>query len=224
MSIAVGIEFDEALMMDEFLEFCNVEESKALGIDIEELLVSEQPKAIIDNDGKANYFMKLYSQILEEEAAVEKFVKEELIRQEELLKEYKAKKLAPISSRKEFFEGILEEYAKRELQDKKVKTLKLPYGELKIKKQQPKWEYDEATMVDSLKNYGFDNFVKETVKYTVPKTEFKKAVKVEDGEAFIYYEAYGEDEVFGNVALKSKVKIDGVTITPQEDKFEIKTI
>lgn len=74
-----------------------------------------------------------------------------------------------------FFEGLLYEYfmALRET-DPKLKTMKLPHGALKMRAQQPKYEYDETLMLPWAKKNLPEAVV---VKESVAKTPVKKHIK-----------------------------------------------
>jgi hypothetical protein len=78
-----------------------------------------------------------------------------------------------------FFEGLLYEYfmALRET-DPKLKTMKLPHGALKMRAQQPKYEYDE----DALLSWAKENLPQAVVtKESVSKNPVKAHIK-ETGE------------------------------------------
>ncbi|MGI6078808.1 MAG: host-nuclease inhibitor Gam family protein [Fastidiosipilaceae bacterium] len=74
-----------------------------------------------------------------------------------------------------FFEGLLHEYflTLRE-SDPKLKTMKLPHGTLKMRKQQPQYEYDESLMLPWAKKNLPEAVV---VKESVAKTPVKKHIK-----------------------------------------------
>jgi hypothetical protein len=78
-----------------------------------------------------------------------------------------------------FFECLLRDYfvGLRE-SDPKLKTLKLPHGALKMRAQQPQYEYDEDTLLPWAKENLPDAVV---VKESVAKTPVKKRIQ-ETGE------------------------------------------
>jgi hypothetical protein len=78
-----------------------------------------------------------------------------------------------------FFEGLLYEYFMdlRE-EDPKLKTMKLPHGSLKMRAQQPQYEYDETQLLPWAKENLPDAVV---VKESVAKTPVKKHIQ-ETGE------------------------------------------
>lgn len=97
-----------------------------------------------------------------------------------------------------FFEGLLHEYflTLRE-SDPKLKTMKLPHGTLKMRKQQPQYEYDEETLLPWAKENLPEAVV---IKEAVAKTPVKKYVQ-ETGEM-----------------------VPGVTITERPEKFSVEVV
>ena len=97
-----------------------------------------------------------------------------------------------------FFEGLLHEFflSQRE-SDPKLKTIKLPHGTLKMRKQQPQYEYDEAQLLPwAKKNLPEAVIVKESVE----KNHVKKYIQ-ETGEV-----------------------VPGVTITERPEKFAVEVV
>ena len=97
-----------------------------------------------------------------------------------------------------FFEGLLYEYfmALRQ-EDPKLKTIKLPHGTLKMRAQQPQYEYDEAQLLPWAKENLPDAVV---VKESVAKTPVKKHIQ-ETGEV-----------------------VPGVTIIERPEKFSVEVV
>ena len=74
-----------------------------------------------------------------------------------------------------FFEGLLYEYfVQLRGDDPKLKTMKLPHGTLKMRAQQPQYEYDESLMLPWAKKNLPEAVV---VKESVAKTPVKKHIK-----------------------------------------------
>lgn len=106
----------------------------------------------------------------------------------------------------DYFTGLLEEYHRAILeQDPKKKTIKLPHGELQFRKQQPKFERDDITLVRWLKEKKLKDFIE--VKERPMWSELKKYVEVRDG--YVFYD---------------KDKVEGIMVEEQEDKFSIKVV
>lgn len=97
-----------------------------------------------------------------------------------------------------FFEGLLYEYfmALRQ-EDPKLKTMKLPHGTLKMRAQQPQYEYDEEILLSWAKENLPEAVV---IKESVAKTLVKKHIQ-ETGEL-----------------------VPGVTITERPEKFAVEVV
>lgn len=82
-----------------------------------------------------------------------------------------------------FFESILQEYHFKVLEtDPKAKTIKLPYGALKIRAQQPEFGYDESILLPWVKkNFTEALVVKESVSKSIVKSYIKETGEVIPG-------------------------------------------
>ena len=97
-----------------------------------------------------------------------------------------------------FFESLLHEYFMQLREDDpKLKTVKLPHGSLKMRAQQPEFQYDETQLLPWAKENLPDAVV---VKVSVSKTPVKKHIK-ETGEM-----------------------VPGVTITERPEKFSVEVV
>lgn len=95
----------------------------------------------------------------------------------------------------DYFTALLQEYMIKELEkDPKNRSIKLPSGTVRFRKQQPEWQFDEEKVINWLKN-NKPELVKVIEKFD--KNDVKKIVK-ETGEI-----------------------VDGVKIESREDKFEV---
>lgn len=105
----------------------------------------------------------------------------------------------------DYFQGLLAEYAlKKREENPKFKSMKLPNGAIKFRKQQPKFNYDDETLTKSLKKSGRTELIK--IKKSPDKTAIKKTFVVQ-GERLV-------DPETGEF-------IEGVTIEHREDKFSV---
>ena len=97
-----------------------------------------------------------------------------------------------------FFESLLHEFflSQRE-SDPKLKTMKLPHGTLKMRKQQPQYEYDEEILLSWAKENLPEAVV---IKESVAKTPVKKHIQ-ETGEL-----------------------VPGVTIIERPEKFSVEVV
>ena len=97
-----------------------------------------------------------------------------------------------------FFESLLHEYFMQLREDDpKLKTMKLPHGSLKMRAQQPQFEYDEAELLPWVKENLPDAVI---VKESVSKTPVKKHIR-------------GTGEM-----------VPGVTITERPEKFSVEVV
>ncbi|POD45909.1 hypothetical protein BKM15_26180 [Pseudomonas syringae pv. syringae] len=109
--------------------------------------------------------------------------------------------------KQKYYAGQLEIYLREEVK-KKVesgknpkKTVKLPYGKISLKAQQPEFKRDENLLLPHAKQLGFIKTKEET-----DWSELKKVCKVEKGKL---YDPNGE-------------LVPGVTVVERDEKFEIK--
>jgi hypothetical protein len=97
-----------------------------------------------------------------------------------------------------FFESLLHEYFMQLREDDpKLKTVKLPHGSLKMRAQQPQYEYDEDQLLPWAKGNLPEAVV---VKESIAKTPVKKHIR-ETGEM-----------------------VPGVTITERPEKFSVEVV
>lgn len=163
----------------------------------------EEPRLMTKE--QANFYVKLFQQVVNEEIEVNALCDAELERTTRSINAFRDKKLVEINRKKEHFVSILQQYAASELEGKKTKTLKLPYGNLSFKKQQPKYNYGcDEELVLALKESRPDLVNIKTTE-SVNKTLLKKEGTVFDGKLYL-----------------GEFVVPGVTVQEQEPKFEIK--
>lgn len=105
----------------------------------------------------------------------------------------------------DYFQGLLAEYAmKKKAEDPKFKSLKLPNGRIGFRKQQPKWNYDDETVLEALKKANMNDFI--NVKESPRKADIKKAFDVAGSQV---------------VCPDTGLIIEGITIEEQPDKFNV---
>ncbi|WP_158629952.1 host-nuclease inhibitor Gam family protein [Cohnella sp. AR92] len=106
---------------------------------------------------------------------------------------------------KQFFESQLGLYALNQRDaDPKWTKASTPYGTVKFRKQQPKWHYDDATLVESLKSAGRIDLIR--IKEEPNKVDLKKSVKVVGGQV---------------VDPESGAVLDGVKVEEQADSVVV---
>lgn len=165
----------------------------------------ESDREIIQNPQQANYFCKVVNELREERAKTEELINQELERVQREYEAYKTKEFNRIDGQIQYFSGLLESYATKELQNSKKRSIKLPHGTLSIKKQQDKYDYDEDTIIECLKKNKQDKFIRVQTVETVNKKDLKKEGFSHNGKLYL-----------------DNIEVKGVVITAQPDKFEIK--
>jgi hypothetical protein len=162
-------------------------------------------REIIQNPQQANYFCKVVNELREERAKTEELINQELERVQREYEAYKTKEFNRIDGQIQYFSGLLESYATKELQNSKKRSIKLPHGTLSIKKQQDKYDYDEEAIIECLKKNKQDKFIKVQTVETVNKKDLKKEGFSHNGKLYL-----------------DNIEVKGVVITAQPDKFEVK--
>lgn len=165
----------------------------------------ESDREIIQNPQQANYFCKVVNELREERTKTEELINQELERVQREYEAYKTKEFNRIDGQIQYFSGLLESYATKELQNSKKRSIKLPHGTLSIKKQQDKYDYDEDAIIECLKKNKQDKFIKVQTVETVNKKDLKKEGFSHNGKLYL-----------------DNIEVKGVVITAQPDKFEVK--
>lgn len=165
----------------------------------------ESDREMIQNPQQANYFCKVVNELREERAKTEELINQELERVKREYEAYKTKEFNRIDGQIQYFSGLLESYATKELQNSKKRSIKLPHGTLSIKKQQDKYDYDEEAIIECLKKNKQDKFIKVQTVETVNKKDLKKEGFSHNGKLYL-----------------DNIEVKGVVITAQPDKFEVK--
>lgn len=165
----------------------------------------ESDREMIQNPQQANYFCKVVNELREERAKTEELINQELERVQREYEAYKTREFNRIDGQIQYFSGLLESYATKELQNSKKRSIKLPHGTLSIKKQQDKYDYDEEAILECLKKNKQDKFIKVQTVETVNKKDLKKEGFSHNGKLYL-----------------DNIEVKGVVITAQPDKFEVK--
>lgn len=190
------------LMMSELEEFM-------LAAEIEELKVklyndSEDDKLVVKNKVDADFYLKQITKLRQEQDEINDFVDGEIERQMRMYENYRQSKLKPLDAQIAYYEEALRTFVMNEYNESGKKTIKLPNGTLSIRKQQPKYVYEDETILEFLQQHALDNYIK--TKYEVNKKDLKKIAQVNNDNQLV---------------LEGKI-VPGVTVIPQEDKIEVK--
>lgn len=174
-------------------------------VDVQELNIStDQEDFKISSREQANYFLRKILDLKAQKEEIELTAKQELERLNNHVMDWEQKELISLDKGINYFSYLLEEYTKTELENSEKKTIKLPFGSLGFRKQQPKFDYDENAVKEFLKK-EHPELLEKVTDYKFSKTEVKKIGVVKDGKLYI-----------------DGKEVDGIVITEQDDKFEIK--
>ncbi len=170
----------------------------------------EEQRFKIDDDDKSCWALKKIKAMKEEIEEKEDLAESQIYQVERWLEKEKEKRQEKI----EYLEGLLQEYA-LELKEEKpdLKTHSLPFGELKFRKQRPKWKYDSNKLVKSAEDI-LPDAVK--TKKKVNKKELKKMIK-DDNSPFQIIEEDGRV-----VNTETGEVLEGVTVKERGEKFKVK--
>lgn len=173
-------------------------------VEIKDLDIVQDDAFKITSRDQANYFVRKIMDLKAQETEIVETSKSEIERLTGMIKAWEEKELDTIHRGMEYFNGLLREFAESELDGTKKRSIKLPFGTLQFRSQQPKFVYDDDSLKLYLQSHAED-LVEEKVEYKVNKTELKKRATVVDGKLML------DGEV-----------VEGVYIEMLDDKFEVK--
>ena len=191
------------LLMDELEQFM-------LAAEIEELKVKlagdteEDGTLLVKNKSDADFYLRQINKLKQQKEEINEFVDQEIERQLRLYQEYREDRMRPLDNQIAFYENALKTFAMNEYAETNKKTIKLPNGTLAIKKQQPKYVYNDEQVLELLQENNYKDYIR--TKAEVNKKDLKKNAIVNNNNELI---------------IDGKV-VPGVTVIPQEDKFEVK--
>lgn len=154
----------------------------------------------VDTEEKANWALRKLAKIEEQRQEDIALAEAEIQKIESWLEQKKEKH----DRDTDYFQGLLAAYAQeRRREDPKFKSLKLPNGVVRFRKQQPKYHYVDDRLLESLKAHGRDDLIK--VKESPDKANLKKQFAVNG------------DKLFNPDTGEA---LEGVTVEYRDDKFE----
>lgn len=191
------------LLMDELEQFM-------LAAEIEELKVKlagdteEDGTLLVKNKSDADFYLRQINKLKQQKEEINEFVDQEIERQLRLYQEYREDRMRPLDNQIAFYENALKTFAMNEYAETNKKTIKLPNGTLAIKKQQPKYVYNDEQVLEFLQENNYKDYIR--TKAEVNKKDLKKNAIVNNNNELV---------------IDGKV-VPGVVVIPQEDKFEVK--
>ena len=192
----------EDLLMDELEQFM-------LAAEVEELKVKlagdteEDGTLLVKNKSDADFYLKQINKLIQQKEEINKFVDQEVERQLKLYQEYREDRIRPLDNQIAYYEEALRTFTLNEYAENNKKTIKLPNGTLTIKKQQPKYIYDDKQVLEFLQQNKLNDYIR--TKTEVNKKDLKKNATVNNNNELI---------------IDNKI-VPGVVVVPQEDKFEV---
>ena len=185
---------------NELEEFMLAAELEELNIKIEE----DNIRLEIKNKSEADFIIKQVNKLRQEKEEINKFVDQEIERQMKIYEEYRQSRLRPLDSQIAYYEESLKTFTLNEYNETGKKTIKLPNGSIGIKKQQPKYVYNDAEVLEFLQQNDLNEYIR--MKPELNKKDLKKNAVVNSNNELI---------------INNQV-VPGVVVIPQEDKFEVK--
>ena len=174
---------------------------------IEEFELDKIDENTIIDGFKANIFLKLYNDLEKEKNKINDICDKEVDRLIKSVENYRTNMISNIEKKEEYFINILKKFLLGEINGKKTKSIKLPYGTLSIKKSQDKYIYEnEEETLKLLKTLNNEELINTKISQSINKKALKSICEIRDGNVYI-----------------NGILIPDIKIEKQEDKFEIKT-
>lgn len=193
----------DELFMDELEQFMLKAEVEELKVKLAED-VEEDGTLLVKNKSDADFYLRQINKLKQQKEEINEFVDQEIERQLRLYQEYREDRMRPLDNQIAFYENALKTFAMNEYAETNKKTIKLPNGTLAIKKQQPKYVYNDEQVLEFLQENNYKDYIR--TKAEVNKKDLKKNAIVNNNNELV---------------IDGKV-VPGVTVIPQEDKFEVR--
>ena len=192
----------DELFMDELEQFMLKAEVEELKVKLAED-VEEDGTLLVKNNSDADFYLRQINKLKEQKEEINKFVDQELERQMRLYQPYREDRMRPLDNQIAFYEEALRTFAMNEYAETNKKTIKLPNGTLSIRKQPPKYIYNDEEVLSFLKENNLNDYIR--VKEEVNKKDLKKATQINNN----------------NQMMINGKEVPGVVVVPQDDKFEV---
>lgn len=205
MEQVIAAPVDMGSFLEDLLEEISQEEAKEVGLDFSEINIETAEGFSIKDERQANYFIGKVKEIREQREAYARQAQAALDSYTAKVQKFLDRTVGPLDRQEEFFMAALEQFALTERQaNPKLKTFKYIEGTLSFKGQQNEYIYDDKRLLEYLEKHPeLDKYIRR--KLEPNKAELKKAAEVKDGRLFI-----------------NDNPIDGVTVSPRDEKFEVK--
>jgi hypothetical protein len=170
---------------------------------------NEDEGFVVDDDNKATWCLRKIKHFKSKQEKNKELAKEQISEIEKEIREVEEwleAENSKLENSIEFMKSKLYLYAQQLREENpKLKTHKLPFGQLQFRTQRPKWKYDNDKLLDfAEKNYK--ELIK--VKKSVDKRKLKSEAKIVGGRVII--------EKTGEV-------VEGVEVVERGEKFKVKS-
>jgi phage/plasmid-associated DNA primase len=170
---------------------------------------SENDHFLIDNDQKANWALRKIRHLKQKKKENKEFADTEIeVIQKEIdeVNQWLESENDSLDNDIEYMEGMLRVYAEQlKADDPKLKTHKLPFGQLQFRKQRDKWKYDNDKLLEFAQK-NLEDTIK--IKMQVDKRKLKKKIKIVSSKA---------------VVSDTGEVIEGIEVIKGGEKFKVKT-
>ena len=155
----------------------------------------------VETIDQANWVFRKLAALAAKRKEVEQLAEAELYR----IKAWLETETSKLDESKNYLESLLSSFALKQREiDPNWKKTSTPYGTVKFRKQQPKWHYDDAKLLESLKSAGRIDLIR--TKEEPNKADLKKIAKVVGGQV---------------VEPESGAVLEGVMVEEQDDAVVI---
>jgi len=171
----------------------------------EHLQGEDKPKFTIETKEQAIWALRKIAAIERDRIEARQAAQAEIFR----IQDWMAGEEKRADQAREYLDFLLEDYHRRQIkQNPKLKTIKLPHGDLQLRAQQAEYQKDDDVIISWAKN----NYPELVIQPPAPKPKLdwealKKRLKVVDGKV---------------IDPQTSEVIPGITVTERSAKFQIK--
>lgn len=171
--------------------------------EVKDLNISMEEGFRITSREQAGFFIRKLQEVRAEAEQINATADGELQRLSHRVNVWKEKELKKLDGSMTYLIDLLRSFAETELEGTNKRSISLPFGTLGFKKQQDKYEYDDAQLLTFLEQQKLEAYIQR--KPSAKKADLKKNGVVKDGKLYI-----------------DGVEVPGITIITQDDAFDVK--
>lgn len=195
-------------MENNFVIFDNDPFAEEVGTEEQEEQTEQEAFEVSDLETAAEAQRRI-AYFMEEQQKIDQIAEKQIapfLEKIEKIKLWQEQEKEKYAKRQVFYENRLEQYMRQEVEEQKKKgrkpqkTIKLPYGTIKLKKQQPEFQRNDSELLGYAKENGFLK-VAESVDWSLIKSQCT---------------------VFGDKLIDPQGQlVPGVTVVERDDKFTV---